>query len=83
MGDVSAERPSWRNIFMADVTPPEERSTGIGEKADGPVITVAREADRRADPENNRIQLSMRRLLRRTRWARTSSPTTLGRRSRR
>lgn len=50
----------WRNIFMADVTPPEKRSTGLGEGAAGPFITVARQAIAVPDPQNNRIQLSLR-----------------------
>ena len=45
---------------MADVTPPEQRTSGMREKADGPLITVAREAIAVPDPEHNRIQLSMR-----------------------
>jgi len=34
----------WRNIFLADLTPPEQRSIGLRDKAQGPRITVAREA---------------------------------------
>src|SRR6266542_2904645 len=59
VGDVSAGG-LWRNLFIADVTPPERRSTGLREKADGPRVTVAREAIAVPDPERNRIQLSMR-----------------------
>ena len=61
VGDV---RPGpvvlWRNVFLADLTPPEQRSSGMRDKADGPLITVAREAIAIPDPEHNRIQLSMR-----------------------
>jgi LPS export ABC transporter permease LptG/LPS export ABC transporter permease LptF len=61
VGDV---RPGpvvlWRNVFIADVTPPEQRTSGLREKAVGPLITVAREAIAVPDPENNRIQLSLR-----------------------
>ena len=63
VGDVRQVAGSvvvWRNVFMADLTPPEERSTGIGEKASGPLVTVAREAIAVPDPEHNRIQLSLR-----------------------
>ncbi|HJT88678.1 MAG TPA: LptF/LptG family permease, partial [Bryobacteraceae bacterium] len=64
VGDVRASRPGdpvlWRNVFMADVTPPEQRSSGMREKADGPLITVAREAIAVSDPSHNRIQLSLR-----------------------
>ena len=61
VGDV---RPGpvvvWRNVFLADLTPPEQRSSGMRDKAEGPLITVAREAIAIPDPEHNRIQLSMR-----------------------
>ena len=50
----------WRPVFIADVTPPEQRSTGMREKAQGPLITVAREAIAVSDPAHNRIQLSLR-----------------------
>lgn len=50
----------WRNVFLADLTAPEQRSSGMRDKADGPLITVAREAIAVPDPVHNRIQLSMR-----------------------
>ena len=50
----------WQNLFIADLTPPEQRQSGMREKADGPLITVAREAIAVPDPKNNRIQLSLR-----------------------
>jgi LPS export ABC transporter permease LptG/LPS export ABC transporter permease LptF len=50
----------WRNVFLADLTPPEQRSSGMRDKADGPLITVAREAIAVPDPAHNRIQLHMR-----------------------
>lgn len=49
----------WRPVFIADITPPEQRSTGMREKAQGPLITVAREAIAISDPVHNRIQLSL------------------------
>ncbi|HWQ55977.1 MAG TPA: LptF/LptG family permease [Bryobacteraceae bacterium] len=63
VGDVRQAGGSvavWRNIFMADLTPPEERSTGLREGGAGPLVTVAREALAVPDPEHNRIQLSLR-----------------------
>jgi LPS export ABC transporter permease LptG/LPS export ABC transporter permease LptF len=64
VGDVRPGRPggpvSWRTVFIADVTPPEQRRGGLGDKADGPMITVARAAIATSDPKNNRIQLDMR-----------------------
>ncbi|HYW42058.1 MAG TPA: LptF/LptG family permease [Bryobacteraceae bacterium] len=61
---VGAVRPGptvlWSHVFLADVTPPERRSAGMGAKADGPLITVAHEAIAISDPKNNRIQLNLR-----------------------
>lgn len=61
VGDV---RPGpvavWKNVFLADLTPPEERSIGMRNQAQGPRITVAAEAIAVPDPLHNRIQLSMR-----------------------
>ena len=58
VGDV---RPGvWRNIFVADVAPPESRTSGMRDKAQGPLITVAEEAIAVPDFKNNRMQLSLR-----------------------
>jgi LPS export ABC transporter permease LptG/LPS export ABC transporter permease LptF len=58
VGDVNTEG-RWRNIFMADVTPPEQRQAGLREKAEGPRVTISRRAIASPDAEHNRIQLSM------------------------
>src|SRR5882672_640065 len=50
----------WQNLFIADLTPPEQRQSGMREKADGPMITVARAAIAVPDPKNNRIQLALK-----------------------
>ena len=50
----------WRDVFLADVTPPEQRKSGMQDQAEGPLITVAREAIAMPDPAHNRIQLSLR-----------------------
>ncbi|MCC6857980.1 MAG: LptF/LptG family permease [Bryobacterales bacterium] len=50
----------WQNIFLADLTPPEQRTSGLGQQGQGPRITVAREAIAIPEPEHNRIQLSLR-----------------------
>src|SRR5260221_5959614 len=50
----------WQNLFIADLTPPEQRQSGMREKADGPMITVSREAIAVPDPKNNRIQLALK-----------------------
>ena len=61
VGDVrTGQTVEWRSVFLADVTPPEQRTNGMGEKAEGPMVTVARRAIAVSDPRNNRIQLSLR-----------------------
>ena len=60
VGDVIAgPMVRWRQIFLADLRPPEERSTGGQDKGDQPRITLAREAIAVPDVANNRIQLAM------------------------
>ena len=49
----------WKPVFIADVTPPAQRASGLKDKADGPMVTVAREAIAAPDAERNRIQLTM------------------------
>ncbi len=50
----------WRNVFMADLRPPQERNGAKDERGDGPRITVASEAIAVPDLSKNRIQLTMR-----------------------
>lgn len=50
----------WRNIFIADTRPPEEREGANPDgRSTGPRITVARETIATPDMRNNRIQLSL------------------------
>ena len=49
----------WRGVFIADLTPPSERKTGLKTQPVGPKITLAREAIAVPDPANNRVQLTM------------------------
>ncbi|MBI2681033.1 MAG: LptF/LptG family permease [Candidatus Solibacter usitatus] len=49
----------WRNVFLADLTPPDQRNIGLRDQAQGPRITVAREAIAVPDAAHNRIQLSL------------------------
>lgn len=49
-----------KHLFMADVTPPEERKAGSTDRGDTPRITVATDALGVADARHNRIQLEMR-----------------------
>ena len=62
VGDVIPESKvvRWRQIFMADLTPPEERAGGARERGHGPKVTVSSEALAVADVANNRIHLAMR-----------------------
>ena len=48
----------WQHVFMANLAPSEQRPEP--EKAEGPVITVAREALATSDPKSNRVQLVLR-----------------------
>ncbi len=60
IGDVIVGPPSrWRQIFVADVTPPAERGPSASERGDNPVITLAPEAIALPDPAVNRLQLSL------------------------
>jgi LPS export ABC transporter permease LptG/LPS export ABC transporter permease LptF len=61
VGDViSGVGPTvWRWVFIADLTPPAERKTGLKNQPIGPKITLAREAIAVPDPVNNRIELTM------------------------
>lgn len=49
----------WRNVFLADLTPPEERNKSAASEVEGPRVVFAQSAIALADPGNNRIQLSM------------------------
>ena len=49
----------WQNLFIADLTPPEERKPDERDRGDSPKITVARQAIAVPDTKNNRIQLTL------------------------
>jgi len=49
----------WRNVFLADLTPPDQRRNAGGETGEAPGITIASEAVASPDVEHNRIQLSL------------------------
>lgn len=49
----------WRNVFIADITPPEEQKKTDHDRGEGPRITVAADAIAVPDVKHNRIQLSM------------------------
>jgi LPS export ABC transporter permease LptG/LPS export ABC transporter permease LptF len=60
VGDVIPGALSrWRNVFIADLRPPEERGGSNQERGDAPGILVASEAIAVPDVAHNRIQLSM------------------------
>ncbi len=52
-------RPYGTPCFIADVTPPAQRTSGMKDKADGPLVMVAREAIASSDLKHNRVQLSL------------------------
>ena len=62
--DVKTTAPGapaeWNHVFIADVTPPEGRKSGIQGKADGPFITVARKALASSQPKQSRVELDLR-----------------------
>jgi LPS export ABC transporter permease LptG len=61
--DVKTETGSiaqWYRIFIADLTPPAERKTGVKESQPGPSVQVAVEALAVPEVKSNRILLSMR-----------------------
>ncbi len=61
VGEVKPGNPSvWKRIFVADVAAPEKRSSGMREKAMGPMITVAEQAIAVPDVKSNRLQLTLR-----------------------
>jgi LPS export ABC transporter permease LptF/LPS export ABC transporter permease LptG len=49
----------WRNVFIADLTPPDPQKKEDHERGDGPRITVASEAIAVPDIARNVIQLSL------------------------
>jgi len=51
VNDIAGGR--WRQVFLADLTPSEDRG-------DAPSVTLATEAIATADPEQNRIQLTLK-----------------------
>lgn len=50
----------WNGVFIADLTPPSERKSGLKDTPQGPRITVAREALAVPDAKNNRITLTLK-----------------------
>jgi LPS export ABC transporter permease LptG/LPS export ABC transporter permease LptF len=50
----------WRDVFLADVTPAAQRTTGTKLEPDGPKVTIAKEAFAIPDIPHNRIQLNLR-----------------------
>ena len=60
VGDVIPSKPvRWRTVFMADMTPPQERKTEATDRGEGPRVTVAGQAIAVPDSVKNQIQLSL------------------------
>ncbi len=60
VGDViPGQIVRWRNMLLADVTPPDERPEATRDLADAPRITIASEVIATPDIAQNRIQLSL------------------------
>jgi LPS export ABC transporter permease LptG/LPS export ABC transporter permease LptF len=49
----------WRNVFIADTTPPEEQKKTDHDRGDGPSVTVAAHAIAVPDVPHNQIQLTL------------------------
>lgn len=49
----------WKRVFLADVTPPENRPAGVGERGEEPRVTLASEAIVVSDKARTRLQLSL------------------------
>ncbi len=56
---TSGQASRLKRIFMADVTPPEERKPGTADRGDTPRVTLASEAIAVPDIVRNRVQLSL------------------------
>jgi LPS export ABC transporter permease LptG/LPS export ABC transporter permease LptF len=56
---ITGPASRWRRIFLADVTPPEERKPGATERTDSPLVTLATQGVAAPDVAQNRIQLSL------------------------
>ena len=62
VNDVKSENGPvavWTGVFIADLTPPADRKTGVKDAQPGPRVTVAREALVVPDVKNNRLQLTL------------------------
>src|SRR5579871_639074 len=60
VGDVIPGPVSrWRNVFLADLTPADERKNEAHDRGDAPRVTVASDAIAVPDVPHNQIQLSM------------------------
>ncbi len=57
---VTANQIVWKQVFIADVTPPDQLQQEGKDRGEGPRIIVAAEAIPHADAPNNRIILDMR-----------------------
>jgi LPS export ABC transporter permease LptG/LPS export ABC transporter permease LptF len=61
VGNVKTGSPTvWEQVFVADLTPPEERPQTGGKPMEGPQVTIAQAAIPLPDIKRNRIQLTMR-----------------------
>lgn len=61
IGDVIPSDPVvWQNVFIADLTPPDERKSASPRKGEWPAVTVAASAVVLPDADRNRLQLSLR-----------------------
>ena len=60
VSDVLTGSPvHWKDVFIADTTPPDQRKSAAVDRGEGPRLTLAREALVLPDNRGNRLQLSL------------------------
>lgn len=57
---VAGRNVQWKEVFLADLTPPDQRKGNGARETEGPTVTFAKEALATPDVPNNRIQLSLK-----------------------
>jgi len=57
---VTGPTSRWKRVFLADITPPEQRAPQAADRGDSPRITLASEALAVPQVASNRIQLTLR-----------------------
>ncbi len=59
ISDIVTNQSRWHRVFMADVTPPEERKPDAADRGETPSIMLAADAVAVPDAPHNRVDLDM------------------------